>query len=212
MVISSGGTALAARLASQGFAVKVYEKNAHSGGRLSLIHANGFRFDQGPSLYLMPKLFEETFSDLGEKVSDHLDLLQCERNYTVYFGDGERCELSCNFPKLYDVIKKYEGDSEKTLLNFLSFMKETHVHYERSIDIALKHNYEHWYNEFAFKHIPNAIKLHLLSSVYDRVKKYFKTEKMAQAFSFQTMYIGLVHNFPSSSCCFWFIFISKVVA
>lgn len=46
--IFSGGTALAARLASQGFLVKVYEKNAHSGGRLSLIHSNGHRFDQGP--------------------------------------------------------------------------------------------------------------------------------------------------------------------
>lgn len=138
----------------------------------------------------MPKLFEETFSDLGEKVSDHLDLLQCEKNYTVYFGDGERCELSCNFAKLYDEIKKYEGDSEQTLLKFLSFMKETHVHYERSIDIALRHNYEYWFNEFCFKHIPSALKLHLVSSVYDRVKKYFNTEKMRQAFSFQTMYIG----------------------
>lgn len=187
---SSGGTALAARLASQGFTVDVYEKNEHSGGRLSLLHANGHRFDQGPSLYLMPKLFEETFGDLGEKVSDHLELMQCERNYSVFFGDGDRCELSCNFAKLYDEIKRYEGASEKTLLNFLNFMKETHVHYERSIEIALKNNYEHWYNEFQLKHIPNVFRLHLWSTVYGCVKKFFNTEKMRQAFSFQTMYIG----------------------
>lgn len=43
-----GGTALAARLSCKGFRVKVYEKNAFSGGRLSLIHSNGHRFDQGP--------------------------------------------------------------------------------------------------------------------------------------------------------------------
>lgn len=143
--VISGGTALAARLASQGFLVKVYEKNEHSGGRLSLIHANGHRFDQGPSLYLMPKLFEETFTDLGEQVNDHLELLQCERNYCVYFGDGDRCELSCNLAQMYEQIKKYEGCEEKTMLNFLNFLQETHVHYERSIEIALKHNYEHWY-------------------------------------------------------------------
>lgn len=185
-----GGTALAARLASRGFDVKVYEKNAHSGGRLSLIHQNGYRFDQGPSLYLMPKLFEETFSDLGECVADHLDLLQCETNYSIYFGDGDQFKLSCNFANLFDQLKKYEGNDERTLLRFMDFMKETHVHYEQSVDIALKQNYEHWYNEFQLKHIPNIIRLHLWSTVYGRVTKYFRTEKMRQAFTFQTMYIG----------------------
>lgn len=140
----------------------------------------------------MPKLFEETFLDLGENVSDHLELLQCERNYTIYFGDGDRCELSCNFAQLYEQIKRYEGDDEKTLLKFLSFLKETHVHYERSIEIALKQNYKHWYNQFQLKHIPNVFRLHLWSSVYGSVKKYFKTDKMRQAFTFQTMYIGCV--------------------
>lgn len=169
----------------------MYEKNFYSGGRLSLIEANGHRFDQGPSLYLMPKLFEETFSDLGEKVADHLDLLQCEKNYTVYFSDGDRCELSCNFAKLYNQIKRYEGDDEKTLTKFLNFMKESHVHYERSIEIALKHNYEHWYDEFQIKHIPNIFRLHLWRTVYDSARKFFNSEKMRQVFTFQTMYIGM---------------------
>lgn len=185
-----GGVALAARLARNGFDVKVYEKNAHSGGRLSLLHHNGFRFDQGPSLYLMPKLFEETFTDLGEKIDDHLDLLQCETNYSIYFGDGDRFKLSCNLANLFEQIKKYEGDSEETMLRFMDFMKETHVHYERSIAIALKQNYEHWYNEFQLKHVPNVFRLHLWSTVYGCVKKFFHTDKMRQAFSFQTMYIG----------------------
>lgn len=185
-----GGVALAARLARNGFDVKVYEKNGHSGGRLSLLQHNGFRFDQGPSLYLMPKLFEETFTDLGEKIGDHLDLLQCETNYSIYFGDGDRFKLSCNLANLFEQIKKYEGDSEETMLRFMDFMKETHVHYERSIAIALKQNYEHWYNEFQLKHVPNVFRLHLWSTVYDSVKKFFHTDKMRQAFSFQTMYIG----------------------
>lgn len=155
-----------------------------------MIHKNGHRFDQGPSLYLMPKLFEQTFSDLGEKVSDHFELLQCKRNYAIFFSDGDRCELSSDFAHLYEQIKRYEGSDEKTLLKFLSFLKETHVHYERSIDIALTDNYEHWYNEFQLKHILNVFRLHVWSSVYGCVQKYFSSEKMRQAFTFQTMYIG----------------------
>jgi phytoene dehydrogenase-like protein len=46
-----GGTATAARLAHAGLDVEVYEKNEFSGGRCSLIHHDGYRFDQvGPSL------------------------------------------------------------------------------------------------------------------------------------------------------------------
>ena len=41
-----GGTATAARLAHAGLDVEVYEKNAFSGGRCSLIHHDGYRFDQ----------------------------------------------------------------------------------------------------------------------------------------------------------------------
>lgn len=185
-----GGTAIAARLAKRGFHVKVFEKNSFSGGRLSLIHQNGHRFDQGPSLYLMPKLFDETFNDLDESVRDHIDLIKCETNYTVYFHDGDTFDLSSDLVKMYEQIKRLEGDDEHTLLNFLDFLKESHSHYERSIEIALRQNYEHWYNEFQLKHIPSVLKLHLWDNVYTRATKYFRSEKMLKAFTFQTLYIG----------------------
>lgn len=49
-----GGVATAARLAKAGLQVTLLEKNDYSGGRCSLIHKDGYRFDQGPSFYLMP--------------------------------------------------------------------------------------------------------------------------------------------------------------
>jgi monoamine oxidase len=42
-----GGIASAARLAKAGFKVTVVEKNDFTGGRCSLIHHDGYRFDQG---------------------------------------------------------------------------------------------------------------------------------------------------------------------
>lgn len=185
-----GGTSLAARLAHQGFDVTVYEKNSFSGGRLSLIHKNGHRFDQGPSLYLMPKLFEEAFNDLGEDISDHLDLMRCKSNYKIHFHDGDTVELSSDLARMFDELKRHEGSDEETLLRFMDYLKETHVHYERSVALALKENYANWYDEFQLKHIPNIIKMHLWDNVYNRTKKFFKSDKMLRAFTFQTMYIG----------------------
>lgn len=146
----------------------------------------------GPSLYLMPKLFEETFNDLGEKVSDHLDLLKCETNYLVHFHDGDQFELSCDIQKMFHQLKKYEGDDEETMLRFLDFLKETHIHYERSVEIALRQNFPNWYDEFQLKHLPNLIKLHLWDTVYNRTKSFFRSDKMRKAFTFQSMYIGYV--------------------
>ncbi|RAL68305.1 hypothetical protein DID88_007035 [Monilinia fructigena] len=65
-----GGIATAARLAKAGFSVTVLEKNNFTGGRCSLIHNDGHRFDQGPSLLLLPKMFKETFHDLDTSLEN----------------------------------------------------------------------------------------------------------------------------------------------
>lgn len=185
-----GGTAAAARLSKSGFKVEVYEKNSYNGGRCSIIHHNGHRFDQGPSLYLMPKIFEETFADLGEDIKDHVELLKCETNYVVNFHDGSRYEHSCDLTKIQRSLEEYEGDGSDTLLRFFDFMKESHLHYQRSVGLALRTDFQNWYDFFNIKHVPTYLKLHLYSSVYSRACKYFKSDYTRKAFTFQTMYMG----------------------
>lgn len=186
-----GGSAVAARLGKLGFDVTVYEKNDFSGGRCSLIRQNGHRWDQGPSLYLMPKLFEETFADLGEDINDHLELLKCPINYRVYFHDGKLIELSSDIQAVYRQLEKFEGSSEDTLMRFLDFLKESHVHYEHSVQMALKTRFASIWDLFKLKYIPELFRMHLYSTVYKRATKYFKTEHMIKAFTFQSMYMGM---------------------
>ncbi|KAI8581711.1 hypothetical protein K450DRAFT_207138 [Umbelopsis ramanniana AG] len=186
-----GGTATAARLAKQGFRVTVVEKNDFSGGRCSLIHHEGHRFDQGPSLYLMPKIFKEAFADLDEKIEDHIDLLKCENNYKVHFYDGDSIHLTSDLVRMKNEIERYEGEGEKPFLNYLKFLSESHIHYERSLIMALKRNFEAWYEMFQPKYAPEVFHLHLFHKVYSRAAKYFKSKKMRMAFTFQSMYMGM---------------------
>src|SRR5215211_8169848 len=69
-----GGIATAARLAKNGYDVTVLEKEATPGGRANQIIRDGHRFDIGPTLFLMPEIWKETFAALDEKMSDHLEL------------------------------------------------------------------------------------------------------------------------------------------
>lgn len=80
-----GGIATASLLAKAGYSVSVYEKNHQPGGRADLLVANGFRFDMGPSWYLMPEVFEHFYELMGENVGDHLDLIRLSPAYKVFF-------------------------------------------------------------------------------------------------------------------------------
>ncbi|KAG2224205.1 hypothetical protein INT45_001323 [Circinella minor] len=185
----AGGTACAARLAREGFKVTVVEKNDFNGGRCSLIHHEGYRFDQGPSLYLMPKLFKETFADLDENINAHLNLLRCQNNYKIHFEDGDKIHLTSDLTKMKPEMERVEGTHGFS--RFLDFLNETHEHYERGTLIAIKRNFESLWDMIRIQYAPEIFKLHLFDRIYARASKYFKTKKMRMAFTFQTMYMGM---------------------
>jgi phytoene desaturase (3,4-didehydrolycopene-forming) len=107
-----GGVASAARLAHAGFAVTVLEQNDFTGGRCSLIHTeSGHRFDQGPSLLLLPRLFHETYADLGTSMeAEGVKLVRCDPNYHVHFGDGECFTMSPDLVTMKNEIERFEGE------------------------------------------------------------------------------------------------------
>lgn len=68
IVIGSGvaGMASAIRLAAKGFSVEIFESASQPGGKLNELRQEGFRFDRGPSLFTLPHLLDEVFSDCGK--------------------------------------------------------------------------------------------------------------------------------------------------
>jgi phytoene desaturase (3,4-didehydrolycopene-forming) len=99
----------------------VYEKNATAGGRCSLLHHDGYRFDQGPSLLLLPPLFHQLYEDLGTKFEEHVTLVQCNPNYIIHYHDGEKVVLSSDRAELAREVEKWEGpEGIKGLEGFLA--------------------------------------------------------------------------------------------
>ncbi|ALJ18446.1 phytoene desaturase family protein [Microbacterium sp. No. 7] len=86
IVIGGGiaGLATAALLAREGHAVRLLERGRRVGGRAGIVERGGFRFDTGPSWYLMPEVFEHFFALLGTTAGEQLDLRTLDPGYRVY--------------------------------------------------------------------------------------------------------------------------------
>jgi phytoene dehydrogenase-like protein len=91
-----GGISAAARLAKTGFEVILLEKNDRAGGRVIQLEKNGYRFDTGPTLFLMPEVFTATYADLGERMADHLNLVRIDPTYRIHFHDETSIDLTSN--------------------------------------------------------------------------------------------------------------------
>ncbi|KAL8842079.1 MAG: hypothetical protein Q9170_000683 [Blastenia crenularia] len=186
----AGGVATAARLAKAGFDVTVYEKNSFTGGRCSLIHHEGYRFDQGPSLLLLPALFKETFEDLGTSLqAEGVELMKCEPNYNIWFDDGESFKLSTDVAAMKLEVEKWEG--KDGFERYLGFLQEAHRHYEISVAQVLKKNFTSLLSMTRPAFLRHLFPLHPFESIYSRASKYFWTERLRRVFTFGSMYMGM---------------------
>ena len=75
-----GGLTAATHLAKAGLDVTVIEKNDQPGGRCDRISKDGHHFDTGPTLLVMPKLYESEYAALGTSMEEQLDLQRVRPN------------------------------------------------------------------------------------------------------------------------------------
>lgn len=183
-----GGIATAARLAKNGYKVTVFEKNETPGGRCNQIVQDGHRFDIGPTLFLMPEVWEETFASLGEKMSDHLDLRRIDPTYKVHFDDGLQLQLTSNLGEMQTQLEAVE---KTAFTGFLNYIAEGAKHYKISLEKFVGRNFFSIFDYFSLKNLPLIFKLKALGKHYRNTGRFFKDERLKAAFTFQNMYLGL---------------------
>lgn len=183
-----GGLAAALRLAHQGFAVTVLEKQARPGGRSNLIEEDGFRVDTGPTILVMKDTFEDTYRAIGQDLNQRIQFTQLDPNYRIYYHDNTHLDLFGNMAQLAQEVERIAPGSAERLFRFIG---EGAKKFELGMDFVDR-NFDH------ITDLANPLALvRLLSTgaadnLYGQVASFFKgNDKLAKAFSFHSMFLGL---------------------
>jgi phytoene desaturase len=183
-----GSLAAAIRLAARGFEVEVFEKNDQLGGRVGRLEADGFAFDTGPSLLLMTDTYRELFSAAGRDLDDYVRLIPLDGQYRVTFGDGDSLTVRRTLPEL---IKELERIEPGVTPRFYRFLEDACRKYRIGRSEFVERDFEGARDFFGLRNLKLLFRTRALNNYYRSVSRFFRTEKLRQAFSLQTMYLGL---------------------
>lgn len=126
-----GGLASAALLAKDGYQVTLLEARHQVGGRAGSWEKDGFRFDTGPSWYLMPEVFDHFFKLMGTSAAEQLDIDKLDPGYRVFFEpEGSApvtsVDIRADRELNLQVFEQLEPGSRPKMERYLDSAKETY--------------------------------------------------------------------------------------
>ncbi|KAB2837946.1 MAG: FAD-dependent oxidoreductase, partial [Melioribacteraceae bacterium] len=185
-----GGLSAAARLASSGYDVTVFEKNSTPGGKANQIESSGFRFDTGPSLLTMPFVVEQLFSDLGENIDEYLQLQKLETICKYFWEDGISISAYADKEKFAEEIEKKTLDDASSMFSYLDYTSKI---YDLTAELFLFNDFSDWkslINKKGLKTLLQIWKIDPFRTMHKANSAFFKDKKMVQLFDRYATYNG----------------------
>lgn len=182
-----GGLASAVRLAHAGVKVTVLERAPRAGGRAGRWESEGFVFDTGPSLVLMTEYWQKLFASVGRRFEDYVNLVQIDPNYRVHFPDGSSLEMTSVLNRFLANVEEIEPGAR---LKAVEYLAHTGTLYDAGLKF-ISRNMSKPSDMLKLDSLGSLATLGALGDLQKLVRKYFKDERLQQALSFQSLYLGL---------------------
>ncbi|WP_204163411.1 phytoene desaturase family protein [Nocardioides gilvus] len=192
VVVGGGisGLATAALLAADGWTVELLEKRDEIGGRAGSWSKDGFRFDTGPSWYLMPDVFEHFFALLGTSAAEQLDLRLLDPGYRVYFeGDQVPLETRAAREANLALFEEVEHGGAAALSAYLDSADEA---YRLAVEHFLYTSFERpqkLMSPGVVRKSPRLLAL-LTRSLQAHVASRFKDHRLRQILGYPAVFLG----------------------
>jgi phytoene desaturase len=192
VIIGGGiaGLATACLLAKAGMKVKLFEGRERLGGRAYLLEQDGFKFDMGPSWYLMPDAFEQFFKLMGTTAGEQLNLVRLDPAYqTINQGQRKPVTVHADLSATKVEFESIEPGAGAALQRYLDSAEETY-------DLAVEHFlYTNFQNVRSFTH--RAVRTraasfvsHLLTSLDAFASRFVKADELRKILDFPAVFLG----------------------
>ncbi|MGE5252046.1 MAG: phytoene desaturase family protein [Bacteroidota bacterium] len=183
-----GGLTAAIHLSMRGLHVTVIEKNSRPGGRCDRISREGHQFDTGPTLLVMPLIYEAEFMALGTSLREMLDPQPVDPTYRLIFDDASQLALSSNLDFMCAQLEAIQPGSFQGLLRYL---EEGKTHYWLGVENLVNRDFRRASEFFALRNLPLLYQLKPFVNHYRNMASYFDHPRLKAAFTFQDIYMGL---------------------
>ena len=181
-----GGLAAGCLLQARGFAVEIFEALDKPGGRNGELEVDGFKFDIGPTFFLMPDILKGIFDSCGSNMESYVDLKEVDPFYVLKYEDGS--ELRPCF-KAEETAKEISKFSRHDAIRFLNFKRAQKKKFQ-AIFPSLQKAF-HGPADLLDREVFRALPFLNLGSVYDELAGSFEDERVRLAFTFQAKYLGM---------------------
>jgi phytoene desaturase len=183
-----GGITAATHLARYGLKVTVLDKSSHPGGRCNRFSRDGHHFDTGPTLLIMPLIYQAEFAALGSSLHEMLDLQRVDPTYHLVFDNGQQLALTSDMKAMQEQLEAFESGS---FSSFLSYMEEGARHYQLGIEKLVNRDFRTPSDFFKLNNLPLLFQMKPLLNHYQNMSEYFNNPRLKAAFTFQDVYMGL---------------------
>lgn len=187
-----GGLASAILLAASGVRVRIYEAQPVIGGRTARLESGGFRFDRGPTFFLMPYVLDEIFASAGRRLADVADLRRLDPMYRLVIGNPSSdrpwvVDATQDISAMRARLGAIHGADGEAFGRFIEHNRAKLAAAEPILRKAIRSPLD--LMDGASLRAARYINPHL--SVHQLLERYFEHPAVRLAVSFQSKYLGM---------------------
>ena len=183
-----GGLSAAISLASEGFSVDLLEKNDKVGGKLNILHKDGFAFDLGPSILTIPHIFQKLFERAGKNMADYVQIQTVEPHWRNFFVDGSTLDLSSDPIRMKQELDKLGINTAQEFEEFLAYSKKL-------CEVTEEGYFAHGLDSFwqllsHYGAVKSMREFDVFRSMDQGVRRFIKNQKLVDVLNYFIKYVG----------------------
>jgi len=199
-----GGLAAACTLAARGHRVRLFEKNPWLGGKVAVLERDGFRFDMGPTILILPSVLRRIFAEAGRELEDYLELVPLEPQWRSFFDDGSVLDLMGEEEAMASHLEGFAPGSAPGYRKFLSLSERLHDISERYFlwrSIGSVRDTFDLGSSFRLGVLKDLWAMRMGRSVAGTVRSHIREPRVAQMVDHFTQYVGSAPDASPAVLC-----------